>query len=79
MMLRSLFCVSMLSAAVALAQAANSTASVTPPPAAAGAAAPAKGAQTADEAFTTRVKTLEENVVDLKEKIFCIKVWLLLL
>ena len=42
--------------------------------------APAKpGAQTADEAFTTRVKTLEENVVDLKEKIFRTKARLLLL
>ncbi len=35
--------------------------------------------QTADEAFTTRVKTLEENVVDLKEKIFRTKARLLLL
>lgn len=36
-------------------------------------------AQTADEAFTTRVKTLEEQVVDLKEKIFRTKARLLLL
>jgi hypothetical protein len=35
--------------------------------------------QTADEAFTTRVKTLEEQVVDLKEKIFRTKARLLLL
>ena len=39
----------------------------------------AKGPQTADEAFTTRVKTLEEQVVDLKEKIFRTKARLLLL
>jgi len=37
------------------------------------------GAQTADEAFTTRVKTLEEEVVDLKEKIYRSKARLLLL
>jgi hypothetical protein len=36
-------------------------------------------AVTADEAFTTRVKTLEEQVVDLKEKIFRTKARLLLL
>lgn len=36
-------------------------------------------AQTADEAFNTRVKTLEEQVVDLKEKIFRTKSRLLLL
>ena len=35
--------------------------------------------QTADEAFNTRVKTLEEQVVDLKEKIFRTKARLLLL
>ncbi|HXN40965.1 MAG TPA: dihydrolipoamide acetyltransferase, partial [Myxococcaceae bacterium] len=34
---------------------------------------------TADEAFTTRVKTLEEQVTDLKEKIFRTKARLLLL
>ncbi|MGA9524288.1 MAG: dihydrolipoamide acetyltransferase [Myxococcaceae bacterium] len=45
------------------------------PPAAPSNAAP----QTADEAFTTRVKTLEEQVVDLKEKIFRTKARLLLL
>lgn len=43
------------------------------------AASPAADAQTADEAFTTRVKTLEEQVVDLKEKIFRTKARLLLL
>lgn len=37
------------------------------------------GPQTADEAFNTRVKTLEEQVVDLKEKIFRTKARLLLL
>jgi hypothetical protein len=41
--------------------------------------APAESALTADEAFTTRVKTLEEQVVDLKEKIFRTKARLLLL
>jgi hypothetical protein len=50
-----------------------------PAPGAAAAAAPAESAQTADEAFTTRVKTLEEQVVDLKEKIFRTKARLLLL
>ncbi len=35
--------------------------------------------QTADEAFNTRVKTLEEQVIDLKEKIFRTKARLLLL
>ena len=51
----------------------------------AGGAAPAAGApaqagpKTADEAFTTRVKTLEEQVVDLKEKIYRTKARLLLL
>jgi hypothetical protein len=35
--------------------------------------------QTADEAFDTRVKTIEEQVVDLKEKIFRTKARLLLL
>ena len=41
--------------------------------------APTADAQTADEAFATRVKTLEEQVVDLKEKIFRTKARLLLL
>ena len=55
--------------------------SADPAPAAAPAAAPApsKAAQTADEAFQTRVKTLEEQVVDLKEKIYRTKARLLLL
>ncbi|CAM3925579.1 dihydrolipoamide acetyltransferase [Corallococcus sp. ZKHCc1 1396] len=60
-----------------------------PPPPAAATSAPAAptgvapqapaGEQTADEAFTSRVKTLEEQVVDLKEKIFRSKARLLLL
>ena len=41
--------------------------------------ADASGPQTADEAFNTRVKTLEEQVVDLKEKIYRSKARLLLL
>ncbi len=48
----------------------------------AGGASPApagQGPRTADEAFTTRVKTLEEQVVDLKEKIYRTKARLLLL
>ena len=48
------------------------------PPAAAADKAVASRA-TADEAFTTRVKTLEEQVTDLKEKIFRTKARLLLL
>lgn len=48
-------------------------------PAAAPVASDPNAAQTADEAFTTRVKTLEEQVVDLKEKIFRTKARLLLL
>jgi hypothetical protein len=47
--------------------------------AAASAALPAQGARTAEEAFDTRVKTLEEQVVDLKEKIYRSKARLLLL
>ena len=82
MMSRSLFSVVLLTASFALAQA-KPASTATPPAAAAGTAAPAAaakpGAQTADEAFTTRVKTLEENVVDLKEKIFRTKARLLLL
>jgi hypothetical protein len=42
-------------------------------------APPAAPAQTADEAFSARVKTLEEQVIDLKEKIFRTKARLLLL
>jgi hypothetical protein len=40
---------------------------------------PGPAPQTADEAFNTRVKTLEEQVVDLKEKIYRSKARLLLL
>ncbi|ADO70492.1 hypothetical protein [Stigmatella aurantiaca] len=43
------------------------------------AAATAVSAQTAEEAFNTRIKTLEEQVVDLKEKIYRSKARLLLL
>ncbi len=42
-------------------------------------AAPSTGAQTSDEQFTLRVKTMEEQVNDLKEKIFRTKARLLLL
>ena len=65
---------------------------VAPPPAGAAPAASASGATpvkpspseaalpvTSDEAFQTRVKTLEEQVVDLKEKIYRTKARLLLL
>lgn len=41
--------------------------------------APAGSPQTADESFNARVKTLEEQVVDLKEKIYRSKARLLLL
>jgi hypothetical protein len=74
MMFRTLFGVALLGASLSFAQ---TTATVTPPAAAPAGAKP--GVQTADEAFTTRVKTLEENVVDLKEKIFRTKARLLLL
>ncbi|WP_225413979.1 dihydrolipoamide acetyltransferase [Stigmatella hybrida] len=40
---------------------------------------PAVSAQTAEESFNTRVKTLEEQVVDLKEKIYRSKARLMLL
>lgn len=52
-----------------------------PAPAASAAAKPteAPAPQTADEAFNTRVKTLEEQVVDLKERVFRTKARLLLL
>lgn len=75
--MRSLFTIALLAASIALAQTAKTE--TTPPPAAAGTPAKSPSAQTADEAFTTRVKTLEENVVDLKEKIFRTKARLLLL
>jgi len=57
---------------------AQAAATPSPDPAAPASADPAQ-AQTADEAFQTRVKTLEEQVVDLKEKIFRTKARLLLL
>lgn len=53
---------------------------VVPPPPPADAKAPDTGApSTASDAFNTRVKTLEEQVVDLKEKIYRTKARLLLL
>jgi len=61
----------MISALVVLLAAAD--------PAPAAAPSTAGKAQTADEAFQTRVKTLEEQVVDLKEKIYRTKARLLLL
>ena len=62
-------------AALAASLAAGTPPNTQTPPAA---AAPLP-AQTADEAFATRVKTLEEQVVDLKEKIFRTKARLQLL
>ncbi|MDP3235226.1 MAG: dihydrolipoamide acetyltransferase [Myxococcales bacterium] len=50
-----------------------------PSPAPADSPAAPAAPQTADEAFQTRVKQLEEQVVDLKEKIFRTKARLLLL
>nr|WP_235216824.1 dihydrolipoamide acetyltransferase [Archangium violaceum] len=49
------------------------------PPAAPAQAPAASQARTADEAFNTRVRTLEEQVVDLKEKIYRSKARLQLL
>ncbi len=78
--MKSLGLLASLFASMALAQATPAPApATTTAPAAAPAAAPAPAAQTADEAFATRVKTLEEQVVDLKEKIFRTKARLLLL
>ncbi len=64
----------------------GSTAAPPPPPGSAPAAAAVKASPpealppvTSDEAFQTRVKTLEEQVVDLKEKIYRTKARLLLL
>ncbi len=48
-------------------------------PSTSGAAPAAQPAKTAEEAFNTRVRTLEEQVVDLKEKIFRSKARLQLL
>jgi hypothetical protein len=50
-----------------------------PAPTAAAAQAPAARPQTAEEAFNTRARTLEEQVVDLKEKIYRSKARLQLL
>lgn len=65
---------------VAFAQTPPATGAPAPAPAPAAAPPPAAAnPQTADEAFQTRVKQLEEQVVDLKEKIFRTKARLLLL
>lgn len=78
--MRSLGLLTALAATLAVAQAPAPTAPPTTAPAAAAqTAVPPPPAQTADEAFATRVKTLEEQVVDLKEKIFRTKARLLLL
>jgi hypothetical protein len=50
-----------------------------PAPAASNDKSKSSSPPTADEAFTTRVKTLEEQVTDLKEKIFRTKARLMLL
>ena len=77
-LLAALFCAIQLTAVPALAQDAATAAPATPAPSSA--TAPATSASgTADEAFNTRVKTLEEQVADLKEKIFRTKARLLLL
>ena len=78
-MLRGGVLIGVVCSFAAFAQTAPAT---TPAPAAAASATAApvpRAAQTADEAFQTRVKTLEEQVVDLKEKIFRTKARLLLL
>jgi hypothetical protein len=62
----------------ASAPASATPSSSTPAPAAAATAAPA-APQTTDEEFSIRVKTMEEQVNDLKEKIFRTKARLLLL
>ena len=61
-----------------VAQSASAAAQPAPGAAASG-AAPSAGVQTSDEEFTLRVKTMEEQVNDLKEKIFRTKARLLLL
>lgn len=83
--MKSLGLLASLVAAMAFAQAPAPAATTPTPAAPATAPGAAPGpvapppAQTADEAFATRVKTLEEQVVDLKEKIFRTKARLLLL
>ena len=67
-------CRPVLVALLCLATAASAQESVAQP-----VAGPSSPSATADEAFQTRVKTLEERVVDLKEKIFRTKARLLLL
>ncbi|MFY0524821.1 dihydrolipoamide acetyltransferase [Archangium gephyra] len=65
--------------APAFAQQGPSAVSTPAPSEAAAPAAPAPQARTADEAFNTRVRALEEQVVDLKEKIYRSKARLQLL
>jgi hypothetical protein len=65
--------------APAFAQQGPAAASPSAPKAASASAPAGSSAQTADEAFNTRAKTLEEQVVDLKEKIFRSKARLQLL
>ncbi len=69
----------LLSLAPAFAQTPAPGGAPSPAPAASPAAPAPAAPQTADEAFQTRVKQLEEQVVDLKEKIFRTKARLLLL
>jgi len=74
-MRRALLLAIALCAPAALAQADGGVAATPVAPVSPAGPAP----QTADEAFATRVKTLEETVIDLKEKIFRTKARLLLL
>ncbi|QSQ17393.1 dihydrolipoamide acetyltransferase [Myxococcus landrumensis] len=75
--LRLLALVSATLCGAALAQEPRSPAPASPSSSSATAAP--EGDSTADEAFNSRVKTLEEQVVDLKEKIYRSKARLLLL
>lgn len=79
MSIRRLVGLTALIGTVAIAQTPAPGGASTPAPSPAPAAASTPNPQTADEAFQTRVKQLEEQVVDLKEKIFRTKARLLLL
>jgi hypothetical protein len=79
MSIRRLVGLTALFSAVAFAQTPAPGGAATPSPAPAAAPGGTPNPQTADEAFQTRVKQLEEQVVDLKEKIFRTKARLLLL
>ena len=63
----------------AAAPAAGAATTPAPAPAGGAAATPAPAPQSSDEAFDVRVKSLEEQVNDIKEKIFRTKARLLLL